>query len=261
MDGIGRLHQHGAVAVRVVRQDFIGNDIAGHHPTNDGCLHYRAFAGASTATGNVLQIGGHVLGTGFAKVPTHYPDQLLKVADESGVVIHLDAQILEHRHALGVRNRFYGPLDLGDTQACMCAVLSDRDVAKGLDDVTEACCIVGDPRLRIAFVLHQHGDHGGKQPRISAGLHPQMDVSHFCCFCNDRVDHDHGLGRILAEVLQKSARAGYAMRVPGVFAKEKRDIAVVEVALYHGPKHLAVYPEFTCFLLCQGAGAVNAAEH
>ena len=261
MDGIGRLHQHCAVAVRVVRQDFIGNDIAGHHPTNDGCLHYRAFAGASTATGNVLQIGGHVLRTGFAKVPTQYPDQLLKVADESGVVIHLDAQILEHRHALGVRNRFYGPLDLGDTHACMCAVLSDRDVAKGLDDVTEACCIVGDPRLRIAFVLQQHGHHGGKQPRISAGLHPQMDVSHFCCFCHDRVYHDHGLGRILAEVLQKSARAGYAVRVPGVFTKEKRNVAVVEVALYHGSKHLAVYPEFTCFLLRQGAGAVNAAEH
>ena len=125
MHRIGRLHQHGAVAVGVICEDLIGNYIAGHHAADDRRLNHRALAGAAAAARDVLQIGRHVLRTFFAEMPAKHPNQLFEIADQRGVVIHLNAQVLEHRHALGLHNGVYCALDLRHCQTCMGAIFCD----------------------------------------------------------------------------------------------------------------------------------------
>ena len=85
-----------------------------------------------------------------------------------------------------------------------------------------------------------------------------MNISHFRCFSDHWIDHNHCFGRVLTKILQKSARSRYAVRVPRIFSQKKRDVALMKVTFHHGAEHLAVHPELPGFFLGQGAGAINA---
>ena len=43
----------------------------------------------------------------LAEMTTQDPNQFFEVANECRVVIHLNPQVLEHSHALGIRNGVY----------------------------------------------------------------------------------------------------------------------------------------------------------
>ena len=245
----------------MVCEDLICDDVTGHHAADDRRLNDWALSRAAAAARDVLQIGRHVLRTCFTEMPAQDPNQLLKVTDQRGMVIHLNPQILKHRHALRVCDGLYGPLHFRNGEACVGTVFSDGDGTEYLGDLCEARCVLRDPCLCVTLVLHQHGDHGRKQPSVGARLHAQVNVGHFCGFSDHGVDHDHGLGRIFTEVLQEGARSGYAVGVPRVLTEEKGNVAVVKVALHHGAKHLPIHPEFTGFLLSQGTGAVHTVKY
>ena len=84
-------------------------------------------------------------------MPAQDPNQLLKVTTERGMVIHLNPQILKHRHALRVCDGLYRPLHFRDGEACMDTVFRDGDGTEYFGDLCKARCVLRDPCLRVTL--------------------------------------------------------------------------------------------------------------
>ena len=177
------------------------------------------------------------------------------------MVIHLNPQVFEHRHALGVGNGVDSRADFLNSEARMRAVIGNWNRTKDSDDFLKTLSVFINPGGGVALVLNKHANHGREHPSIGAGLHSQVNVGHFRRLGNHRIDNNHGLIRILRKITQEYTCPRYTVGVPRVFTEEKRNVTMVEVAFHHGSKHLAVDPELTGLFLRQGTRAIRAAEN
>ena len=83
-----------------------------------------------------------------------------------------------------------------------------------------------------------------------------MHVRQFRGVATHRIDHDHGPGGVLGNLLQDTAGAREAMGLVGVLSDEQRKFTMLEVPTHAGPEHPGVHPELAGLLLGQRAGAV-----
>jgi hypothetical protein len=115
--------------------------------------------------------------------------------------------------------------------------------------LAESIRMQSQPLAGHELFLHQHTEHRGQEPRVCAGFYLQVDVGQFGALGAARVHYDEAAGRILGDLPQRDACARNAMGHPGVLAKEKCDLAVVEVSPRIEPDHLCRDPELAGFLL------------
>ena len=98
----------------MIAEDFVGDDVAGDEAHDDFGAGNRAAAILTRAcfialgTGQAQQRHEGIVGTRLGEVPSEQPDQAVEVAVQRGVAVHLDAQILYHRDALGLGDAFGG---------------------------------------------------------------------------------------------------------------------------------------------------------
>ena len=150
---VARLDDHRPVALRVVGEDLLGDDVARDQPGDDRRADARACGARSPdrapcgSAHEAASEDGEYWAPGLAEVAGEQPDQLLQVADQRGVPVHLHAEVLEHRHA---RRRGDAPgrrphevlVDAADR-----ALLGDRHVAAARPRLVEPGRVLGQPRV------------------------------------------------------------------------------------------------------------------
>ena len=257
--GVGGFDDHRAVAVGVVAQDLLGDDVAGHHAADDpGTDHRAELVGAAGCERH--QRGGDVLGALLAEVAGEQPDQAVQVADQGGVPVHLHPEVFEAGDALAVRDHEGRAANQGLLDPGARAVVGDghrrQRGAHGFDAVGVR---VEEGAVEEVFV-HEDGGHRGEQPGVAAGLDLQVDVGELGGLGAPGVDDDHRAVRIARDLLEGDPGAWDRVGEPRVLAEEHRDVAVLEVATGVGAEHAVTDPELAGLLLGEGVAAVTRAE-
>ena len=109
-------------------------------------------------------------------------------------------------------------------------------------------------------LVHEHGGHGGDEPRVSAGPHLQVEVGHRRGLGDPRVDHDHRSAGIGGDRLERGAGVRDAVGDPRVLADEERDLAMLEVTAQRCAEHLAHDQHLAGLLLRDGVRPEPDAE-
>jgi hypothetical protein len=112
MNRVGALDPHRTVPLRVIRQDFLRDHVAGHESDDDlradhGTSPHRARAAPASAVraltlaqpGQGQQRHERVAGPLAAVVAGEQPHQPLQVAVQRGIHVHLHAEVFHHRDA------------------------------------------------------------------------------------------------------------------------------------------------------------------
>ena len=244
----------------MVGQDLLGDDVARDQSAEDRRADHRAARhvvdGQATVTPDRGQVGRHVLGSGLGEVARQQPDQLLHVADQRGVAIHLHAEVLVDGDRLRLGDQrgcgaHLGLVDVGDR-----AVLIHRHARQHVGDGIEPVGVLGDPFMVDQVGLHE--DRGQRRDQVQVGARSdlQVDICQLGGLGAHRVDDDHRAPGILGDLLQDAACPREAMGLVGVLAQEQRHLAVLEVGAGRVPEHARVHPELAGLLLGQRAGAV-----
>ena len=82
MHGVRRLDKHGSVAIWVIGQNLIGNNITRNHAADNRCLHNRRLTRAAAASRNILQVSWNIMTAFLTEMPTQDPNQFFEVTDQ-----------------------------------------------------------------------------------------------------------------------------------------------------------------------------------
>ena len=92
------------------------------------------------------------------------------------------------------------------------------------------------------------------------GFYLKVDIGKFGGLGAARVHHDEAAGRVFGDLFQRNPRLRDAVGHPWVLAKEKGDLAVMEVAPRIEPNHLGRDPELPGLLLGKRVRAMDGAK-
>ncbi len=260
MRRVRALDQHAAIAVGVIAEDLLRDDVARYQATDDRRAGHRAALAGGAAAEQALDRRGNVLRAALREIAGQQPEQLFQVADERGVAVHLHAEVLEAGHAAGSGDapRREPHLFLGD--AAGRARGGDRYGREPLGEGLDARGACRDPAgVRQSF-LPQHAEHRVQQPGVGAGPGLQVDVGQLGRLGAHRIDHDQRACRVAGDLAQRDACTRDAVRLPGVLAQEDRHLAVLEIGANAIAEQASVDPELPGLLLRQRVGAVARAE-
>ena len=196
-----------------------------------------------------------IVGAGPGVVARQQPDQAVEVAVERRVQVHLHAEVLDHRDALGARDPF------GDSpQQCLldaadAGVGGNGDAPQRLGHLRIARRVLVDPRLRHQAVLHEDGRQGRQAPGVGARTHREVEIRHRGGLAAPRIDDDEGARRVVLDLAQDHPRARETVRLPRVLADEHGHLAVLEIAVDAGAHHLPLHPCLAGLLLGERIGA------
>ncbi len=250
----------------MVGQDLLGDHVARHEPTDDAGADDRARPAALASLAAAVAAGqrhhrrGRVLRAGLAEVAGQQPEQLLQIARQRRVAVHLDAEVLEGGHArrLGDAARRRPQELLVDTAHRR--VVGHRQGAEDRFDVGAPDRVLVEPRPRDQTLLHEHGHQRGQAPRVGTRPDGQVEVGELGRLAPTGIDDDQRAVGIAGDLLERGAGMGQAVRLPRVLADEQRHLGVLHVAPHHRAQHLGVDPELAGLLLGQGVRPVAAAE-
>ena len=203
---------------------------------------------------------GDVLRTRLAEVPGQQPEQLLEVADERRVTVHLHAEVLEDGDARRAGEPPCRGADelLGD--AADGTPLRDRHGGQRRGDLVEPGGPLGQPCPVGESLVEDDRCHRPDEPGVAPWAHPQVEVGELGRLRAARVDHDHRPRGVVGDGLQRRAGVRDAVAQPRVLADEQRHLAVLEVATDGRTEHPPVHPRLTRLLLGDGTGAEAGAE-
>ena len=226
---------------------MIGAPVTGVRPTPDACEQR-------------CERRMQVLATAFGEVAGEDPQQLVQVRAQRAVGCLLNAEVLEHRHAVGARDPACGGAQQFLVDAAALRVVADRHVAQHVADGVGTVDVLGQKRLVAQVFLHQHRGHRRQAPCVGSGPHPQVDVGHLGGVGDHRIDDDHRPARVLGDLVEHHARPREALRHPGVLADEHRHLGVFELASGVPAVEVRVDPRLAGFLLRQRIGPVARTE-
>ena len=203
---------------------------------------------------------GDVLAAGVGEVAGEHPHQLLQVADQRRVPVHLDAEVLERGDA---RRRGHPPrrpanevlVDTGDR-----AVLGDVERGEAGVDLVTPVGVLGEPGVGVQALLDDDRDHRGEQPRVPPRRDTEVEVGQLGRLGDPRVDHDHRAAGVVGDRLQRRAGVGHAVALVRVLADDEGDLALVELTAHRVAEHRPVDQHLAALLLGDRAGAEPAAE-
>ena len=268
MQRVAGLHQHGAIALGMVGEDFLWNHVAGNQADDDlGIGHRAALLDAWRAllahrgialAGLGQREEGHegVAGAGAPVMAGEQPDQALQVAAEGRVQVHLHAQVFQRRYAAGAGDTPGGGAQLVFRHPAGLGAVGHRDGVQFVDDVLVAAGVLGQPVARQQPVLDDDPDQRRQAPGVGARTDLQVEVGQGGGFAQARVDHDDRARGVLGHGVEQHAGAGETMGLPGILADQDGHLAMLEVAVHAGTEHLALDPELAGLFLGQGVGAV-----
>ena len=218
MHRVARLDQHGAVAVGMIAEDLVGDDIARHQPGDETMTRDRRawFGIVGTAVGATAEqrheVRVEVHAARNPEVAGQQDDELLQVAVERRVRRHLDAEVFVDRDAAGglADGARCGTND-GFVDAGAIARLGDVDHPQVSDDLVETVGVVGQPPVGQHVLLDEYRQDRGEEMRVTTGPGPQVDVGQISRFGAARIDDDQGPRRIVGDLLEDLARLRKAM--------------------------------------------------
>ena len=195
------------------------------------------------------------------KVAGQRPQQLVEIAGEGRVEVHLNAQILINRHT-GRRS------DTASNRADQVGVdIADGRVSVDIDadqmrrQFVEPGAVFGQPRSVDEVFLKEYGGQRREAPGIGSGTNRQVVVSEFCGFAAARVDDDHRAVGIAGDLFERPSGLRDAVRLIGVLADPHRHLGVFEIAPGVVADYPAIHPELTEFFLTESVRLVFAAQH
>ena len=246
------------VALRVVGEDLLGEDVARDQPTDDlrpDDRRHRPRGGVQLDAAHPQQAadaGHRVLPTGDGEVPGEQPHELLQIADQRRVAVHLHAEILERSDARRRRDAPRGRPHQRLVDAADLAVPGDRHLTQRGQHVLDTGGVPRQPCTIDEPLVDEHGSHRRDEPRIATGPHPQVEVGHRRGLGDPWIDHDHRPVRVGGDRLQGGAGVRDAVGDPRVLAHEQRHLAVLEVAAQRNAEHLAHDQHLAGLLLRDG---------
>ena len=149
---------------------------------------------------------------GMREVPGQQPHELLQVADERRVAVHLHAEVLEHRDARGRRDPARRGADQRLVDAADLAVPGDRHLAERGEHRARRRTRGRPSQSRSTSPSSTStAAMAAMQPCVAAGPHLQVEVGHRRGLGDPRVDHDHRPAGIGGDRLERRAGVGDAV--------------------------------------------------
>ena len=159
MRGICALDEHGSVPLRMIGEYLVSDHVAGYEAADDrrpdywAARHLLMWLPAVAADGG--EIRWDVLRARLGEVASEHPDQLLNVAGQSGVLVHLNAQVLEHRDGPRFRDERCDAPHIGLLDISEHAVAGDRRRGQYRRDGLEPIHVFRDPLAVDEALLHE----------------------------------------------------------------------------------------------------------
>ena len=134
-------------------------------------------------------VDGIVLAAVVGEVAGQRPDELLEVADERRVAVHLDAEVLERGDARCGRDATGRPADEILVDAGDLAELGDVERGEPRVDLVETRGVLAQPGVGAETLLHDDRHHRRQQPCVTAGCDLEVEVGDLRRLGDPRVDH------------------------------------------------------------------------
>ena len=264
---VARLDDQRPESVGVVGEDLLGHRVARDQPGEDALAGNRA-----TRRPLRVELGGvglherhhrrgDVLPARVGEVPGEHPDQLLEVADQCRVPVHLDAEVLEHGDARRRRDapRRRGARGPRRPRRWRSSSVTSIDLKRASTSSRPLACSVSQASAcrpswtTIATIAASSQRHGPGATWRWKSASSAVSVTRGSITTIDR----SGSLAIALRVVRAWGMLWLSVRV---LADEERHLALVELAAHGVAEHRAVDPHLAALLLGDGAGAVLAAE-
>ena len=142
----------------------------------------------------------------------------------------LDAEILEHRAAVGGGDAAGHRFEILERDPAPIGVVLDRYVRKRVEHGLGVGHMRGHELVVEQPVANQDGHERGNTECVGSRLHLQEVVGHLRRLRAPRVDDHHRAIRILGDLFHHATGFGEAVAHPGVLADEHGDLGVFDIA-------------------------------
>src|SRR5690242_4464000 len=250
----------------MIGEDLVGDDVAGDQTGQDSRADDRAprrrarieLVATRAHDGHERRRG--VLPAWLAEVSGEEPHELFEIADQRGVPVHLDTEVLKDGNARrdgdATRRRAYERF----LDATNPTIVGDRHRGEGRDDVLETRGMRTEPRGVDEAFFGQDCAHRRQQPRIASWPDLKMKLGELGRLRAAWIDDDERAGRVLRDVAQREPGVRKAVRLPRILSDEHGYFTVLEIAPDGRTEHQAVDPGFAGLLLRDRARAELRSE-